>query len=70
MRRGENCYALLNDNKVPFAKMWSSALVSKPADWGPHRYCCYYTSDISVAAVAIAAAFSVTHVRSATAVIV
>jgi hypothetical protein len=36
MRRGENCYALLNDNKVPFAKMWSSALVSKPADWGPH----------------------------------
>jgi hypothetical protein len=36
IRRGENGYALINDNKVPFAKMWSPSLVPKPKDWGPH----------------------------------
>lgn len=27
---------LLNHNRVPFAKLWSPALVPKPKDWGPH----------------------------------
>ncbi|KAG5175617.1 hypothetical protein JKP88DRAFT_269227 [Tribonema minus] len=36
IRRGEHGFNLINNNHVPFVKMWSPNLVPKPKDWGPH----------------------------------
>lgn len=36
IRAGENGANLLNNLRVPFAKMWSAALVPRPPDWGEH----------------------------------
>ncbi|CAM9491012.1 unnamed protein product [Chrysoparadoxa australica] len=36
IRRGDHGYALLNDNHVPFTKMWSPSLAPKAPEWGPH----------------------------------
>jgi UDP:flavonoid glycosyltransferase YjiC (YdhE family) len=33
---GQNGADLLNTHKIPFAYMWSRALIPKPRDWGPH----------------------------------
>jgi hypothetical protein len=36
IRAGENGANLLNNLRVPFAKMWSEALVPRPPDWAEH----------------------------------
>ena len=36
IRAGEGGASILNDLRVPFAKMWSESLVPTPRDYGKH----------------------------------